>query len=515
MNVFNDPSWRTGWVMVLIGSALIYFAEEEKPAKPESRGSNTRKCVKCGYSKDLSAFSGFERTCISCGERQQARARAKANTRKCVRCKSRRDLSAFSGFGRICHSCRAQSERTCPKCRKTKPKPDFERVGLSSGIGRICNACVGSTGRLEIKAVQGRLSTDPDSPRVLKIRLRGSLPENKRGRDTSLWTSVLIKDGRSLKPVKTPVEQFWEEGTDTYLHRNRMGQTSNWPQWSDIGVVIPEILVPPRGGQQTIHILARIVDTANPPAVTNGRVAKESHPGILWTGKLVWDHTFPDHGYLDELETLEAYEEVRTLAVRISVGIAFVDETGFDKKEGAAISDWMETQVRGSPPHLSESLKHALNHAFRESYQAGNIGRRKLNTLARRLLAIGGLTDRYRAIALCATVMAADGVADATEMQSIHHLARKLDLDPPKVSELIRERTTQLDLDVEQSSAEDFFGIDPSWDRDETCRFIRKEFTQTNGILSVLPPGVERENVKKQQEALAQLHKKYGCGGAS
>ena len=511
-----------GWLAFFVGILALYAdSEQETSAKPARPESNTIRCLQCRRQKDRSAFRADgliqDQTCNSCKKTQERwdREAARAKTRKCVRCKSRRDLSAFEGSRRICQRCRAQSERTCPKCKKRKPKGDFERAELISGIGRICNACAGSTETLEIKAAQEYLSGNADSPRVLRIRLRGSLPENKRGRETSFWTSVLVKDGSSLKPVKTAVELYSEAETDAYLHRTRMGQTSDWPGWSNLGVVFPEILIPPRGGEQTIEILSRIVDTANPPPIRNGRVATKSHPGILWTGKIVRNHTFSGRGYLDEFEALEAHEETRTLAVRIAVGVAFVDETGFDKQEGAAISGWMETQVRNFHPHLRESLKRALNHAFKDSHQAGNIGKRRLDGLAAKLLAVGGVTDRYRAIALCATVMAADRVADASEMATIHSLARKLDLDAQRVQELIRERTTQLDLNANQSSAEDFYGIDPSWDRDKICRFIRGEFTQTNGMLSVLKPGIERENVKKQQEALARLHKKYGCGGAS
>jgi tellurite resistance protein len=357
---------------------------------------------------------------------------------------------------------------------------------------------------LEVSIQEGPMGTDPDSPLVWNVRLRGSVPQlNHR---LSLWTSVLHEEG----PCVTSVSQYHEPTTSAYLHARNIGQTSGWKNWTRIGVVIPEILQLPRGGQQTVTIVTRLIASANPPPLEFGMILDQSHPGLIWAETTERRHTFSGKGYK---ETAEEGPVARALAVRIAVAIAFADKGGFSMEEASTIHKWMTLQLRSyeGQPGPRGTFKELLNDTFKEAHALGNIGKQGRKRLARRLVKTGEKTDHYRAMALCIDVMVSDRVADSNELQAIREIAESLSLDPESVQDLLYTRTTQLDLDTEQGSAEDFLGIDPEWDKKKICKSIRTQYGKANDDLMVLEDKVQRRNVQRQLDALAVLHKKYKC----
>jgi hypothetical protein len=360
------------------------------------------------------------------------------------------------------------------------------------------------THSLEVSIQEGSMGTDPDSPLVWHVRLKGPVPPlNHR---LNLWTSVVHEAG----PCFTSLSQYQETTTPAYLHVRNIGQTSGWKNWTRIGVVIPGILQPPRGGRQTVMIVSRLIDPANPPPLEFGFILDQDHPGLIWAETTNRIHTFSGKGYEEAAEEIPS---ARALAIRLAVAIAFTDKGGFTNEEASAIQKWMKLQLRPyeGQPGPRGALKELLNDAFKEAYALGNIGKQGRKKLAGRLVKIGEKTDHFIALALCIDVMVSDRVADSDELQAIRKIAEDLSLDTEDVQQLLHTRTTQLDLDTEQGSAEDFLGIDPGWDQGKICKSIRTQFGKANDDLMVLTDPVGRGNVERQLEALAALHKKYKC----
>jgi uncharacterized tellurite resistance protein B-like protein len=357
---------------------------------------------------------------------------------------------------------------------------------------------------LEVSIQKGSMGEDPDSPTVWHVRLRGSVPQHNRR--LSLWTSVLCETGACF----TPSSRYHEDTTPAYLHKTIIGQRSGWTTWSRVGVVIPGILQPARGGQQTVRIVTRLIDSRNPPPLEFGLISNENHPGLIWTQITERRHTFSGKGYE---ETAEEGPHSRALAIKLAVAIAFADTGGFTEEEASVIQKWMTLQLSHyeGQPGPRKTLKKLLNDALKEAHALGNIGKQGRKRLAHGLGEIGEQTDHYIALALCIDVMVSDRVADSNELQAIREIAEGLSLDSANVQELLHTRMTQLDLDTEQGSAEDFLGIDPKWDKKKICKSIRTQFQTANSDLMVLTEQVEKKNVQRQLDALAVLHKKYKC----
>jgi tellurite resistance protein len=239
-------------------------------------------------------------------------------------------------------------------------------------------------------------------------------------------------------------------------------------------------------------------------------ILDQSHPGLIWAETTKRRHTFSGKGYE---ETAEEGPLSRALAIKLAVAIAFADTGGFTEEEASAIQKWMTLQLRRyeGQPGPRGTFKKLLNDALKEAHALGNIGKQGRKRLAHRLGKIGEQTDHYTALALCIDVMVSDRVADSNELQAIREIAEALNLDSANVQELLHTRMTQLDLDTEQGSAEDFLGIDPKWDKKTICKSIRTQFIRANADLSVLTDQVERRNVQRQLDALGDLHKKYKC----
>jgi uncharacterized tellurite resistance protein B-like protein len=203
----------------------------------------------------------------------------------------------------------------------------------------------------------------------------------------------------------------------------------------------------------------------------------------------------------------------KALAIRLAVAVAFTDKGGFTAEEASSIRNWMVLQLRSyeGQPRTEQRLKELLNDALKEAHALGNIGKQGRKELAGRLVKIGKKTDHFIALALCIDVMVSDRVADSDELQAIREISEDLNLDRESVQQLLHTKTTQLDLDAEQGSAEEFLGIDPEWDKKKICKSIRTQFMKANDDLMVLEDEVEKRNVQRQLDALAVLHKKYKC----
>jgi hypothetical protein len=157
-----------------------------------------------------------------------------------------------------------------------------------------------------------------------------------------------------------------------------------------------------------------------------------------------------------------------------------------------------------------EQLKSLYNNAMREAYAAAKAGQLTLSDVTSRLNDIAEEPQKYEAIELCFDVMAADGVADEEEMNSIRRIAEALDLDYQEIENLRDKKLISLDTSATtRASMETMLGIEDGWDAERTKTHIRTEYAKWNDRLNHLPEGQERENAQRMLNLLSEARKKY------
>ena len=106
--------------------------------------------------------------------------------------------------------------------------------------------------------------------------------------------------------------------------------------------------------------------------------------------------------------------------------------------------------------------------------------------------------------------MAADGVADETEITIIKQIALALNLDMDEVAKMRDQKIIGLNSSVgSHASIETMLGIEPDWSEDQIMKHLRVEFQKWNNRLNTLDEGDERDNAQIMLNRIAEARKKY------
>ena len=190
--------------------------------------------------------------------------------------------------------------------------------------------------------------------------------------------------------------------------------------------------------------------------------------------------------------------------------VAMADGT-LDDSEGNTLKQWVIKEIEHHGKEKQKVLKKLYNDAMREAYIEAREGELTLSDLTYRLNEIGDKTTKYEAIELCMEVMAADGVADASELNIIKKIAQSLGLDMDEVEKLRDQKIIGLNADVtDHASIEEILDIDPNLSIDQIKKRLRTEFQKWNNRLNTLPEGEERQNAQLMLDRIADARKKYG-----
>jgi hypothetical protein len=147
---------------------------------------------------------------------------------------------------------------------------------------------------------------------------------------------------------------------------------------------------------------------------------------------------------------------------------------------------------------------------MRSAYADAKSGELTLGQVTQRLNEIAEEPQKYEAIELCFDVMAADGVADESELDSIRRIAESLELDYKEIESLHDKRLIELDVELDhQASLESIIGIEEDWSSDQIKSHIRVQYAKWNDRLNNLPEGRERENAQRMLNMISEARKKY------
>ena len=127
-------------------------------------------------------------------------------------------------------------------------------------------------GPFEVRKIEGRLGDSGDGLRTIEIEGRGIIPVSRRTR-IGFMTSVFDSTGEDYRPIISLIEDFQEPGTTAYQHvieAATAGPDEGYASWVRVGIVLPDILLPPEGGKRQLTVALRIIDMDNPPQIELG-----------------------------------------------------------------------------------------------------------------------------------------------------------------------------------------------------------------------------------------------------
>ena len=298
------------------------------------------------------------------------------------------------------------------------------------------------------------------------------------------------------KPIISTVDAFQSDDNPFYeFKRKGMVVESGYGFLKPVpvGIVIPEVLVPPKSGSRDILFIFQILD---------------SNQNELGRYSITQKIEFEEEGYEEAIETRE---EVFLLDIQIAMHVAFSDNE-FHKKEGEVIKSWMIKILDsfGGEGEREEGLKKRFNETFKESYGKAKTGNLTLAKITNRINEIANDQLKYQAIELCLDVMAADGIADEGELEDIRKICDYLDLDLDVVQKLKDARMKDVKMRVtSDTSLEELIGIQPERDKEQIKRFLKDEFKKWNSRIASANSPDERESTQEKLDLIAELREKY------
>jgi len=378
----------------------------------------------------------------------------------------------------------------------------------ASGKGSLADNLQASI--IGMQPIQARIQSkvDSDGIETREIEIKGLIPTARRVR-AGFVTSVLDNSSEKLEPVLSTMELFQEKKTLAYQHTLELGNVEpgvGFITWVRAGVVLPQILQPPVGGQCKFLCVLRLVDLDKMPDISLGFVEPNA-VGSLWTTSFNFECTSTSKGYV---ELAEIRDTAKALGLKIAVAIAMWDGTLQDR-QGNVLKSWVEKAISLQAADRREKLKGILNSAMRSAYAAAVGEGLSLSDLTTSLNRTEDILTKYQVIELCYDLLAAKGTAGGDQARIIDLVAKSLDLNLTEIEKIRDVRIVGLSSDLSSNvSIEELIGIDTNWPAERIRKHLRTEFQKWNNRLTALPEGTERNNAQNMLDAIAEARRRYG-----
>lgn len=339
---------------------------------------------------------------------------------------------------------------------------------------------------------------------VIEVEGRGLVPVAHQT-NLSFVTSVLdCSSPQNPLPVVSTLDDFQEPESVAYsytMRPTRVGPNEGFIDWCRVGVVIPDVLTPPRSGKRQLEVWVHLVDTARPPAIYHGFI-ESGRPVASYRALVEWE--FDRKGYQD---AAEARRQRRPLMVRLAVAVAAADGS-FAEAEGKIIQRWIQRQLSVLDESVRDAVKAECNDALRVGY--ARAGKVSIGDLCNELNQISEPADRYEAVELCLDVMTADGQIHPAELEVIERVSDALALDYKELQRMKDQRLVTVNVQSsDESVMEASLGIGSDWAPERIRSHLREEFGRWNARLNTLTDPVERQNVQHRLDLIARARRKY------
>ena len=186
-------------------------------------------------------------------------------------------------------------------------------------------------------------------------------------------------------------------------------------QWARVGIpVVIDSLMGPIGGKRELRLDVQLMQA-------------DGH--IFWRTEVPFTAEL-DFGYRDVDDRRAANQ---ALSIQLAVAVASASD-GIHDAEIDAINMWIKKNIEGLEGEERTKRKKALIASLRLAQQRAEAGTLPISKLITKLKNEGTRSGRMMAVELCFTVMAADGIASADELETVNKIASKLEVDPQLLS---------------------------------------------------------------------------------
>lgn len=249
---------------------------------------------------------------------------------------------------------------------------------------------------------------------VLLLKVRGLLQAPDA---TPAYLRVLMFDSELRESAHVCTQNKEQQASDgpaylcTQLVGYEPGNRIYFEDWTSTGILVfIDSLIGPKGGDRTLYLDVEI---------------RQTDDFSIWRTEVPFPAAL-DLGYQDADERLAANQ---ILSVQLAVAVASTSD-GIGEVEIDVINNWIKTNTAELEPDERSKRRRALVSTLRTSQQRSNAGTLQISKLITKLKSEGTKTGRMMAVELCFTVMAADGIASADELQTVNKIAEKLEVDP-------------------------------------------------------------------------------------
>ena len=377
-------------------------------------------------------------------------------------------------------------------------------------LGDIVSAFSSSLGRPRMGSLEMRLQNFSENNQGFElegiaVEIRGLIPVIERAKFDFVTSVTDVTDVFEEHIVLSRFELFQAPDSPAYQHIQPGGwiePNQGFSDWTRVGVVVPDLLYPPYGGQRKIRIDFQV----SFPTATRLQLLLQESINPIKRYEII-PYYYSGKGYL---EAFEDRNEVRALIVKLAYAVSVSDGI-LDNTEGMVIKAWMSRQLSVYVGEQRNQLKNQCNDALTSAHQEYLNDSLSWTSIAARINEIADESQKYEAVELCFDVMAADSVADESELKIIQQIADALDLNYEEVQILKDKSLIKLGAELSsQASMESILGIKTSWTNEQINSHIRNEFAKWSNRLNVLPEGDKRDNAQKMLDLLAEARKKYG-----
>ncbi len=382
-------------------------------------------------------------------------------------------------------------------------------VAVALFIRGVLRRIFGSPKELQIR-VRPTMETNPETGyryAVFALEVRGhvSVPHDQCPVEFRLH--LFEGEGDEMRPVLSKFEGMQE--VDTFAFEMRSDPTpipfhNSAADWSTLFTVPKEVLVFPERGVARLNFQLCVIAPNNPPLFQAGFT--DGTTGVTYA----ISHT--SCSYNNQEEGYEECEGNRRQAMQLTTELALhvaAIDGDLASAEAGVVKSWMRKALSMIPEEHRTEEKNILVEATRRAYADAEDGKTDLHDIIRRFMEVAASHEKYEALELCMDVMAADGVADAKELQEIDQIARAMQIDPKTYRELREQRLAKVqDVSGVSDNIGTMLGLTPDMGPEDIKAHLTGEYRKWNSRVNHTDEKV-RKRAEEMLLMIGEVRSKY------
>ncbi len=343
----------------------------------------------------------------------------------------------------------------------------------------------GTMGPLELRIQQVHQQNEEDGSSfpAFQVEMRGVVEVPQENCPVQFVLHAFDGEGDQAQPVLCPIDELQEENSIAFEWRS---DVLNWQGsggfsvWTPVFSIARELLTFPKKGRCRLTFQIWVVSADDPPRFELGSPVSARHT-VYAVAHASRDFVNLGEGYTEQEENRRS---TRGLIVELGLHVAGTDGE-VASTEARVVKEWMAKALSIFPEAERAEEKSALEGVARAAYSRAAKGQSKLGNIIERMNRVALVQEKYEALELCMDVMAADGVADRSEVEEIDLIARALEIDADTYRKLREQRFAKLDdLGEIGGDFEEMLGVTRNMSSEQIKQQLVAEYRKWNSRAS-------------------------------